>query len=109
MSKLSKEEQFKQINNSFNFLNDLIDAKHKTYSHPYGGFHSFNNHTKKVLLENNVRYSFNVESREIDSSDYQNSMHHLPRYDCMNLSLVKLVNNFDKSYDVGMLLIKYTK
>ena len=82
MSKLSKEEQFKQINNSFNFLNDLFDAKHKTYSHPYGGFHSFNNHTKKVLLENNVRYSFNVESREIDSSDYQNSMHHLPRYDC---------------------------
>ena len=89
MSKLSKEEQFNQVKNSFDFLSELSDENNKTYSHPYGGFHSFNNSTIQVLSENNVRYSFNVESREIDHKDYQNSMSHLPRFDCNEFAFGK--------------------
>lgn len=89
MSKLSKEEQFNQVKNSFDFLSDLYNEDHKTYSHPYGGFHSFNNQTMEILSKNNVRYSFNVESREINQDDYLNSMNHLPRFDCNEFSFGK--------------------
>ena len=82
MSKLNKNEQSKEISNSFDFLLNSKLVKHKTYCHPYGGFHSFNNHTIDLLNENNVKYSFNVEAREITKNDLKSSTHYLPRFDC---------------------------
>jgi peptidoglycan/xylan/chitin deacetylase (PgdA/CDA1 family) len=82
MSKLSAFAQQNEIEKSFSILGDLVETNHKTYCHPYGGFHSFNKDTVDVLDRLGVSYSFNVESREIDKSDYNLSKYHLPRFDC---------------------------
>jgi peptidoglycan/xylan/chitin deacetylase (PgdA/CDA1 family) len=82
MSRLSLNEQCAEVSNSFKLLSKICFLKHKTYCHPYGGFHSFNEDTISVLNKNNVDYSFNVESREIDLLDIKNGRHHLPRFDC---------------------------
>ena len=82
MSKLSKIEQSQEIKNSFSYLSSKIQLDLKTYCHPYGGFHSFNEETVKVLEENGVKFAFNVESRDICDDDLTTSIQFLPRYDC---------------------------
>jgi len=82
MSKLSKLEQNAEINDSFGYLSMNIKLDLKTYCHPYGGFHSFNEETVKALEESGVEFSFNVESRDICDDDLASSIQFLPRYDC---------------------------
>ena len=82
MSKLSFSQQKNEIKNSFSFLEKIQSNFTKTYCHPYGGFHSFNDNTIKILNEENVKYSFNVESRDIQKKDNLESAQFLPRYDC---------------------------
>lgn len=82
MSKLSDSSQLIEIQKSFSVLGTLVEASHKTYCHPYGGFHSFNKETVDTLDKLGVSYAFNVESREIDQIDYISSKYHLPRFDC---------------------------
>ena len=82
MSKLSKNNQKDEIQQSFIFLNEQNILTHKTFCHPYGGFHSFNNDTIDILRNEKVEYSFNVESRDIDQNDLIENPHCLPRYDC---------------------------
>ena len=80
MSKLTKENQKREIEESFNFLSNFLNLDHKTYCHPHGGFHSFNVDTIEILKELKVDYAFNVESRQIESGDFINSRFHLPRF-----------------------------
>ena len=82
MSKLSKNEQKLEIFDSFKILKNLGISNELTYCHPYGGFHSFNTDTINLLYDSKVLYSFNVEPREINASDFKSSIQHLPRYDC---------------------------
>ena len=82
MSKLSFNEQDKQISESFKYLQDLNIENDKTYCHPYGGFHSFNDDTIYILEKENVKYSFNVEAREIEKDDLKLNKQSLPRFDC---------------------------
>jgi peptidoglycan/xylan/chitin deacetylase (PgdA/CDA1 family) len=82
MSKLSLAEQWDEVSSSFNFLSKICRLTHKTYCHPYGGFHSFNEDTIRVLNDNNVNYSFNVEGRKIGPLDIEKGRHYLPRFDC---------------------------
>ena len=82
MSTLNKNEQYLQIKNSFKTLKAYSLIKDKIYCHPYGGFHSFNKDTENLLIEERVRYSFNVEAREIVADDFEKSMQFLPRFDC---------------------------
>jgi peptidoglycan/xylan/chitin deacetylase (PgdA/CDA1 family) len=82
MSTLSLNEQSHEVSESFNCLSKICSLRHKTYCHPYGGFNSFNEDTISVLNNNDVDYSFNVESRKIGLSDIKNGKHHLPRFDC---------------------------
>ena len=82
MSKLGEIEQRSEIDKSFSFLNDCAFTGLKTYCHPYGGFHSFNEVTIDALNSNNVDFSFNVESRDIQDNDLQSSFQFLPRYGC---------------------------
>ena len=65
MSKLSADEQVREINDSFSFLTNIDCIDIRTYCHPYGGFHSFNDVTISALNSNNIDFSFNVESRDI--------------------------------------------
>jgi len=82
MSKLSNIEQNWEIENSFSFLESNLKPDLRTYCHPYGGFHSFNDETVRALAEKQVAFSFNVESRDICDEDLTLSIQFLPRYDC---------------------------
>ena len=82
MSKLSEKAQSLELSSSFTYLEQLELPGHRTYCHPYGGFHSFNEATLRLLSDEKVDYSFNVEEREINSNDRMNSIQHLPRFDC---------------------------
>jgi len=82
MSKLNCADQSTEITESFAFLEELGCQDSKTYCHPYGGFHSFNDITVETLFSQQVEYSFNVESRDIEDSDFISSIQCLPRFDC---------------------------
>jgi hypothetical protein len=82
MSKLDRAAQAIEIENSFGFLDTLGVTPNRTYCHPYGGFHSFNDDTIALLELSNTSWSFNVESRDIARDDIVQGRQHLPRYDC---------------------------
>ncbi|MGI9255613.1 MAG: polysaccharide deacetylase family protein [Salinispira sp.] len=82
MSKLDPKEQKQELEISFSILRDLIEGESMTYCHPYGGFQSFNKHTIDLVNKAGVKFSFNVESRDITAEDFVTSKQHLPRYDC---------------------------
>ena len=82
MSKLSRSEQCGEIEHSSSFLQSHLKLDVKTYCHPYGGFHSFNDETIRALVGKEVSFSFNVESRDVCDADLTSSIHFLPRYDC---------------------------
>lgn len=83
LSRLSKKEQFREINNSFLYLERIgLRMPTKTFCYPYGGFHSFNSDTEDILNQIGVDFSFNVEQRDINSSDLAERKQALPRYDC---------------------------
>lgn len=83
MSKLDAAQQAFEIEQSFAQL-DAMGAltPPRTYCHPYGGFHSFDEHTKAALRSADTAYAFNVESRQIEATDWAASSLHLPRFDC---------------------------
>jgi peptidoglycan/xylan/chitin deacetylase (PgdA/CDA1 family) len=82
MSKLSASEQSAEIALSFDFLDSICKSPLRTYCHPYGGFHAFNEDTVRLLDQRDVDFSFNVEGREINSEDRLKSKQFLPRFDC---------------------------
>lgn len=82
MSTLDRDRQRREIEESFEFLEAHLELPHRTYCHPYGGFHSFDEHTLALLEEADVEYAFNVESRRIEAGDRVGARHHLPRFDC---------------------------
>ena len=82
LSKLDKKEQEKEIIESFDYLSRIIDHKINTFCIPYGGIHTFNNHTINILKNSDYSFAFNVESKNITNYDLNHSIYALPRYDC---------------------------
>ncbi len=83
MSKLSLARQEEEIVDSFEHLmTHIVPLDIKTFCYPYGGFHTFTKETESLLEKHQVRFSFNVESRDITSNDLHNRKQALPRYDC---------------------------
>jgi peptidoglycan/xylan/chitin deacetylase (PgdA/CDA1 family) len=82
MSKLSASEQAAEIESSFALLSSICKMPIRTYCHPFGGFLSFNQDTVRLLNESDVKFSFSVESREINGEDRIQSKQFLPRFDC---------------------------
>lgn len=82
MSNLSRDAQSGEITQSFATLDKMGRTGPRTYCHPYGGFHSFDDTTVALLDAAEVSYSFNVESRDITDRDLQQARQCLPRYDC---------------------------
>jgi len=82
MSKLSSDEQRKEIKESFETLIEIINKPVNSFCYPYGGFHSFTKETENLLSEAGCLFSFNVESRDISNHDLCNNLQALPRYDC---------------------------
>jgi peptidoglycan/xylan/chitin deacetylase (PgdA/CDA1 family) len=97
LSKISKEEQYFEINESFNFLESVVgDFTIKTFCYPYGGFHSFDDNCESILNNLNCEFSFNVEQRDINKNDLQTRKQALPRYDCNKFKYGK-VRKLEKS------------
>jgi peptidoglycan/xylan/chitin deacetylase (PgdA/CDA1 family) len=82
MSTLSEEGQRRDLETSLATLHDLLGSPVDTYCHPYGGFHSFDDATERILSELGIRYAFNVEARDVTSKDLLERPMALPRYDC---------------------------
>jgi peptidoglycan/xylan/chitin deacetylase (PgdA/CDA1 family) len=83
MSKLMINDQQKEIEASFSFLEGVIGKVDvKTFCYPYGGFYSFTDDTQRLLDQNDCLFSFNVESRDIEKNDLLEKKQVLPRYDC---------------------------
>ena len=83
MVNLSKEEQKKEIIESFRLISSYsADSNTQTFCYPQGLPHTFDEDTEKLLKERNTLFSFAVESRDITSSDLFYNEQKLPRYDC---------------------------
>lgn len=83
LSKLNTKDQELEIKDSFSFLNSFLKfTDFKTFCYPHGGFHTFTDKTEEILENEQVHFSFNVEARDINSSDLLNRKQALPRYDC---------------------------
>ncbi len=82
-SKLSQSAQREEIISSFDYLSTILDGLDiRTFCYPYGGFHTFTDYTRTVLDSVDSLFSFNVESRDIQSDDFRTQPQALPRYDC---------------------------
>jgi len=83
LSKLNKEEQRREIKESLDYLDKVVDRLSEwTFCYPYGSSYTFNEHTLSLLDEVNCEWCFKVESSDIDKSDINNRPQALPRYDC---------------------------
>ncbi len=83
MSTLSADTQSQEIHESFSILEHAIGGMDvKTYCHPYGRAHSYNADTIRLLNEARCHFSFDVNSRDIESHDLLEGVQTLPRYNC---------------------------
>jgi peptidoglycan/xylan/chitin deacetylase (PgdA/CDA1 family) len=82
-AKLRSEEQRREIDESFRFLEEVTGLPPaRTFCYPYGGFHTFTAETERLLSGAGCRFSFNVEPRDVTSKDLAERPQALPRYDC---------------------------
>lgn len=82
-SKLDEAAQRWEIEESFRYLDDVTGTLTvRSFCYPYGGFHSFNDVTERILDDVGCRFAFNVEQRDISPSDVLKRPQALPRYDC---------------------------
>ena len=67
---------------SLSTLEELVGPGIDTFCYPFGGFHTFDADTERILTDCGIRYAFNVEPRDITSADLRDRPTALPRYDC---------------------------
>ena len=80
MSELSSNNFKEEIDNSFKYISQF--SKLKTFSYPYGGYHSFNKKIEEYLDKKKISFSVNVDSRDINKNDFIRCKQKVPRYDC---------------------------
>ncbi len=81
-SKLEVDDQWREIDHSFSFLEEVLAEPVRTFCYPYGGFHNFTDDTQQLLKKRGCRFAFNVEPRDIEAQDLADHPMALPRYDC---------------------------
>ena len=83
MSRLSVEEQEREISESFAWLESALGPlQPRTFCYPYGGSSTFTEETERLLSRHDVAFSFAVEPRDITPEDLRQRPQALPRYDC---------------------------
>lgn len=83
LSNLSEAEQRREITASFEWLDEIVGGLSvRTFCYPFGGFHTFDETTERLLEEIGCRFAFNVEPRDINERDLRERPLALPRYDC---------------------------
>ncbi len=88
MSELKFTEFKNEIDTSFKYVN--LFFKRKTFSYPYGGFHSFNKKIENYLDLKSVSFSVNVESKDINYNHISKRRQALPRFDCNEFKYGKI-------------------
>ncbi len=83
LSRLTKEQQQREIADSFVALEKIIgDASSRTFCYPYGGKHTYDDTTIAILNDLGCICSYDVNPRDIEQDDLENNLQSLPRYDC---------------------------
>ena len=83
MRNQSLGQQKIELEESFDFLEKVTNGLHfRTFCYPHGGFHTFTRETEGLLNDLSVKFSFNVEARDINEQDVRNRPQALPRYNC---------------------------
>jgi peptidoglycan/xylan/chitin deacetylase (PgdA/CDA1 family) len=83
LSQLSEAEQRREIEDSVASVGALLGEGPATgFCFPYGGGHSFDPVTLRLLQAAGVDYCFSVEPRDISRQDLLERRFALPRYDC---------------------------
>jgi peptidoglycan/xylan/chitin deacetylase (PgdA/CDA1 family) len=83
MSTLSAAKQRAEVEGSFAFLDETLDGLAvRTYCHPYGGTHSYDESTLDLLDEVGCEFSFDVDARDLTMTGVETASQRLPRYDC---------------------------
>lgn len=85
LSTMSADEQRSDLATSLAVLGSIVGAPIETYCYPYGGHHSFDEDSLRLLHEHGIRYAFNVEGRPIEAADLRDHPLALPRFDCKAL------------------------
>jgi peptidoglycan/xylan/chitin deacetylase (PgdA/CDA1 family) len=81
LSQLSAAEQEREVKGSIATLEQLLGQRVASFCYPYGGDHSFNADTLRLLTAAEIDFAFSVEARDIRSDDLRARLT-LPRYDC---------------------------
>jgi len=84
LSRLTYEEQYKEIKGSFDYLKDFLSLDIKSFCYPYGERSTYDKNTLKILEELDVHYSFIVGNEEIDDNNIK-FKYELPRIDCIHI------------------------
>lgn len=79
LSRLSYQEQYNEIKNSFNFINSIVSQDYKSFCYPYGYGSSYNSDTLKVLGELNFDDACVFDNK---IQDNEVSKYELSRIDC---------------------------
>jgi hypothetical protein len=87
LSKLSTKVLEKDINLSISILKKIIKKKTQFFCYPYGGKSVFDNRVISLLKKNNIRYAFNVDSKNFGPSSKNLE---IPRFDCNEFKFGKL-------------------
>jgi peptidoglycan/xylan/chitin deacetylase (PgdA/CDA1 family) len=82
LSQLSPAEQATEVHGSIQTLTELLGERISSFCYPYGGDHSFNAETLRLLELAQVEFAFSVEPRDIGAADLLQRRLALPRYDC---------------------------
>lgn len=82
MSKLNVEEQELELRESLNFVEPYSFRECRSFCYPYGGAHSYNQETIRLLKNLGCSFAWDVSSRDITVEDFTLSPYTLPRYDC---------------------------
>ena len=81
LSQLSTEEQEQEVQGSIATLEQLLGQRVTSFCYPYGGDHSFNADTLRLLAAARIDFAFSVEARDIRADDLRRRLS-LPRHDC---------------------------
>lgn len=91
LSKLQEAEQSFEIEGSFEFLDGILGARAvRTFCYPYGGPHTYNDTTIRILNSCRVDFSVSVEARDITDIDLISKKQELPRFDCNSFPFGKV-------------------
>ncbi len=82
LSRLSPASQREEIQQSLEFVQDVVEQPIQTFAYPYGGEQMYNETTVEVLQDAGCDLAFTTKASEISSEIFRTKPLELPRRDC---------------------------